>query len=179
MSHRIHTFGASGSGTTTLARALSDQLNCEHLDTDDYYWLKSDPPYIKKRDPVERVKLIQEKVAGKKSWTLSGSICSWGDPLLDSFTLAVFVLLDTDVRMKRLEKRERERHGSRIDRGGDMYKAHLEFMEWARSYDTATTPIRRLEMHQSWTEKLRCPVVEVNSIEDRKSIAIQILSQAH
>ena len=36
---RIHILGASGSGTTTLGRALAERLQCRHFDTDDYFWL--------------------------------------------------------------------------------------------------------------------------------------------
>ena len=35
---KIHILGASGSGTTTLAQALSTVLHNTHLDTDDYFW---------------------------------------------------------------------------------------------------------------------------------------------
>jgi NAD(P)-dependent dehydrogenase (short-subunit alcohol dehydrogenase family) len=35
---RIHVTGASGSGVTTLGRALADALALPHHDTDDYFW---------------------------------------------------------------------------------------------------------------------------------------------
>ncbi|WP_414847104.1 shikimate kinase [Chryseobacterium sp. IT-36CA2] len=34
---RIHIFGASGSGVTTLGKALSEKLNIEYLDSDDFF----------------------------------------------------------------------------------------------------------------------------------------------
>ncbi len=176
MPHRIHTFGASGSGTTTLGRELARQIRGTHLDTDTYYWHKTDPPFVDKRDPVKRVQMIQRDVANKENWVLSGSICSWGDDLLESFTLAVFVRLDADTRMQRLAQRERQRHGDRIKPEGDMYQLHLEFMEWARSYDTASAPTRSLHLHQSWIQKLHCPVIEVSSEEPCESIAKRVLA---
>lgn len=39
----IHIFGASGSGTTTLAEKISRELGYFHLDTDDYFWLPPTP----------------------------------------------------------------------------------------------------------------------------------------
>jgi ABC-type dipeptide/oligopeptide/nickel transport system ATPase subunit len=39
---RIHLMGASGTGVTTLGRALADALAIPHHDTDDYFW---QPPY--------------------------------------------------------------------------------------------------------------------------------------
>ena len=54
----IHIMGASGSGTSTLAAALSQRLAFVHLDADDYYWLATDPPFTNKRDPRERTNLL-------------------------------------------------------------------------------------------------------------------------
>src|SRR5438128_874343 len=45
MVQRLHILGASGSGTTTLGRALAEGLQCPHFDTDDYFWLPTDPPF--------------------------------------------------------------------------------------------------------------------------------------
>ena len=42
---RIHITGASGFGVSTLGGALAARLGCAHLDTDDFYWLPTDPPY--------------------------------------------------------------------------------------------------------------------------------------
>ena len=42
---RIHIFGASGTGTTTLGGTLAAALDCPHLDTDDYFWIKTDPAF--------------------------------------------------------------------------------------------------------------------------------------
>lgn len=36
VAYRIHILGASGSGTTTLGKALSDKLRYKHFDTDNY-----------------------------------------------------------------------------------------------------------------------------------------------
>jgi len=44
MIQRIHILGASGSGTTTLGRALAERLQYPHFETDDYFWLPTAPP---------------------------------------------------------------------------------------------------------------------------------------
>ncbi|MEM9623897.1 MAG: AAA family ATPase [Pseudomonadota bacterium] len=165
MSIRLHTFGASGSGTTTLGRRLADRISGRHLDTDAYYWYATDPPFTRKREPAERVEMIRSDTSGVDNWVLSGSICSWGDPLLASFTLAVFVVLDPDTRMRRLALRERDRYGPRILPGGDMYAQHLEFMTWARSYDKALPPTRSRRLHEAWLQQLSCPVVRVDAAQ--------------
>ena len=176
MSHRIHIFGASASGTTTLGSALAQRINGEHLDTDDYYWAITDPPYTVKNEPADRVAMIQRDVDGVENWVLSGSICSWGDPLLASFSLAIFLRLDPAVRMQRLLEREAKRHGARIKPGGDMHQQHLAFIEWAASYDTARAPIRSLDLHQRWMKRLKCPVLELDSAESVASLCREILA---
>ena len=49
MKRVIHIFGASGSGTSTLGRAVADSAGFLFLDTDDYYWLPAEPMYTLKR----------------------------------------------------------------------------------------------------------------------------------
>lgn len=163
MPFRIHIFGASGAGTSTLGRRLATALGALHLDTDNFYWLDTDPPFTAKRDPEDRVALIERDIEEVPNWVLSGSICSWGDPLLHRFTLAVFLYLDPEIRMARILERERLRYGSRILPGGDMHTQHLDFMAWARSYDTARAPIRSLELHERWMRRLVCPIIRLDS----------------
>ena len=102
LSDRVHLFGASGSGTTTLGRRLASATGGRHLDADTYYWFPTDPSFTTKREPEARVAAIERDVADLEAWVLSGSICNWGDPLLSRFTLAVFPILDPGVRMARL-----------------------------------------------------------------------------
>ena len=52
---RIHVMGAAGSGTTTLAQALSSRLRVPHFDSDEYYWIPTVPPYRIKRDKAVQV----------------------------------------------------------------------------------------------------------------------------
>jgi adenylate kinase family enzyme len=90
---RIHIFGASGSGTTTLASALSAKHGHRHFDTDDFYWLPTNPPYQQKRTPADRQTLLAKALAERDSWVLSGSLCGWGDPFLSQFELVVFLVV--------------------------------------------------------------------------------------
>jgi hypothetical protein len=87
---RVHITGASGVGTTTLGRGLADRLSCAHVDTDDYYWLASDPPYRLKREMPERLRLLGQALQAAPAWVLSGSLSGWGDPLIPMFDLVVF-----------------------------------------------------------------------------------------
>jgi len=162
---RIHIFGASGSGTTTLGSALAKELSIPHLDTDEYYWKKTEIPYTEKYSPEERIQSIRKTISNHKSWVLSGSLCSWGAPITGLFTLTIFVYLSSSLRLQRLREREFERYGTRIEESGDMREKHIQFMEWAAKYDTASPPTRSMKMHREWGAKLSCPVIEINSEE--------------
>ena len=59
-SRRIHVTGASGSGVTSLGRALAEALALPHHDTDDYLWKPTTPPYRELRDAAERLRLMKE-----------------------------------------------------------------------------------------------------------------------
>ena len=175
MSHSIHIFGASASGTTTFGKVVAERLSGAHLDADDYYWESTDPPYTHKRAPKKRIALIESDIEGEDAWVLSGSICSWGDPLLERFTLAVFLYLDPTLRLQRLIEREKRKYGSRLDSGQDMHEQHHNFVAWARSYDTAAPPTRSLALHEQWMGCLNCPIVRLNSQNPVESLCDSVV----
>jgi adenylate kinase family enzyme len=118
---RVHVTGASGAGTTTLARAVADARSVPHADVDDYYWLPTDPPYVAKRPVPERLALMRQVFVPRPAWVLSGSMTGWGDEVVATCDAVVFVTLDPVERMRRLEAREAAR--------GSHDPA---FLEWAR-----------------------------------------------
>lgn len=159
----IHLFGASGSGTTTLGRALAENLAYAHLDTDDYFWLPTDPAFTQKRPIPERLAMMNAAIdAAEKGAVISGSLTGWGDVLIPRFTLAVRVVTDTDTRLERLRQREYARFGERIHEGGDMHEEHEAFIAWAAQYDTGDVTMRSKACHDAWQEALPCPVVTVD-----------------
>ena len=99
MSRRIHITGASGAGTTTLGEHLARVLRCDQFDTDDYYWLPTDPPFRIKRDVSERLHMLEAALTGSDYWVLSGSLDGWGDPLIPLFTSVVFLETPTEIRL--------------------------------------------------------------------------------
>ncbi|GLX16120.1 adenylate kinase [Pseudomonas straminea] len=164
MAVRLHVFGASGAGTTSLAAALAERCGWLHLDTDNFYWLPSEPPYRFKREPQQRVEQIRASAAQANDWILSGSLCSWGETLVPLFTHAVFLQLDDAERMQRLAARERQRYGERVLPGGDMHAQSLAFLEWAAGYQQGDLQTRSLRMHEAWIAgQLRCPLLRLDS----------------
>ena len=106
---RLHVTGASGSGTTTLARAVADAWAVPHADADDYFWLPTDPPYLNKRPPLDRVALMEQMFLPREGWVLSGSMLGWGDDVIGRCDAVVFLTMDPAERMRRIEARERVR----------------------------------------------------------------------
>lgn len=76
---KIHIFGASGSGVSTLGKSLAKELAYPYFDTDDFYWQKTDPPFTTKNSISTREKLLSESLAKHGKWILGGSLDSWSD----------------------------------------------------------------------------------------------------
>ena len=166
MKQVIHIFGASGSGTTTLGRKIGHELGYRLMDADDYFWLPVDPPYTQKRPIQERIKLMKHDIACADNVVISGSLVDWGDALIPLFTLAVRLETETSVRIARLKAREREAFGDRIEPGGDMYRTHVEFIEWAGRYDAGGLDMRSKAKHDEWQKQLNCPLVRLDGGRD-------------
>jgi adenylate kinase family enzyme len=179
MSIRIHITGAAGSGVSTLGADLAERIGGVHLDSDDFYWEPTDPPFQRKREPAERVSLIREAVAGLETWVLSGSLMLWGDPLVPLFDLVVFLHVPTEVRLARLKERETRRFGAAaLAPGGVMHKTHRGFMAWAAGYETGALGGRSLERHRQWLSRLPCPVLRIEGTYGRDELSSQVMAHA-
>lgn len=162
----IHIYGASGSGTSTLGRKISEELDYKFMDTDDYFWLPTDPRYTTKRSKEERLALMKKDILENDNVVISGSLVDWGDELIPLFTLAIRMVTDTEIRIGRLMIREKKKFGDRIMPGGDMYTSHTEFIEWARKYDTGSVNMRSKEKHDEWQKLLMCKQIVLNGADD-------------
>lgn len=109
MRERIRVFGASGSGSSTIGRAIAEQYGLTYFETDNFFWQPTDPPYQQARERSERQRLLLERLSDTPRWVLSGSVSGWGDVVIDLFDLAVFVVTPTPIRLERLHHREMAR----------------------------------------------------------------------
>ncbi|MFY9226300.1 MAG: AAA family ATPase [Blastocatellia bacterium] len=159
---KIHIFGASGSGTTTLGRFLSKELGYKHFDTDDYYWIETNPPYQIKRSVEERQKLLLKDLTESNQWVWSGAMTSWAEPFIPLFDLVVYLWLPKEIRLERLAKREAEDFGDKILPGGAMYETYMDFMDWAGNYDNDNVDFTRCRKnHNAWIKMLPCKVIRI------------------
>ena len=162
----IHIFGASGSGTSTLGREIANRLGYRFMDTDDYFWMPTDPKYTLKRPVEERIAQMRRDIEEADNVVISGSLVDWGDELIPLFTLAIRLKTETAIRIERLKRRERAAFGSRLDIGGDMYQNHQAFLEWAAAYDTGDTNMRSSAKHDVWQKLLDCELLILNGGND-------------
>lgn len=179
MKNCIHIFGASGAGTSTLGQAISNRYGHAWLDTDDYFWLPTDPPFTAEREKSERIRLILEDMEKNERCVISGSVGDWGNVFIPKFDLCIWIQTPTEIRIDRLKKREYSRFGERIRPGGDMYADHIDFIEWAKTYDFADSSQRSFAMHNEWKEKLTCPIIILDgtkSVEELLTETEQIIS---
>ena len=177
MKRVIHIFGASGSGTSTLGRALAEKTGFRFMDTDDYYWLPAEPMYTLKRPIPERLALMERDLDGCDGAVLSGSLAGWGGPLIPRFTLAVRLVTPTPVRMERLKQREYARYGRRILPGGDLYEQSQAFLAWAAQYDDGLPPLRSRALHDLWQQQLPCPLLTLDGTLPLDELAEAVLQK--
>jgi adenylate kinase family enzyme len=152
--------GASGAGTSTLAAAFSDATQSRPLETDDYYWRPSEPPYQEKFSEDERRSALLKDLRSSPNAVVAGSLVGWGETLENAFDLVAFLYLPTAIRLARLKVREERRFG----------KADPSFLTWAAQYDEGTAEGRSLQRHRQWLANRKCPVLYLEgdlSTEDR------------
>lgn len=161
---RVYITGAVGAGVTTLGRALAARLAVAHVDIDDHYWAPTDPPFTVKRSPQDRLRSIRQ-AQSDGGWVLTGSFIGWGDALVGDAELIVFVTTPSPIRMARLLERERARHGDRIEPGGDMFRIHAAFRDWASRYDDPHFAGRNRAKHEAWLAVQKIPVLRVDGTD--------------
>lgn len=166
---KLHIVGGSGTGTTTLGRAIADAWAVPHADSDDYFWIPTVPAYSQQRPPSQRVQLMQSIFAPRESWVLSGAINGWGEVILEQCDAVVFLTLDAQVRQQRIEQREVFR------RAGKSFdpNAWEKFVRWSQSYDDPEFEGRSRARHEAWLATLSCPVLRLDS-----AASVPELSQA-
>lgn len=173
---RINVIGASGSGASTLGKSLAQALAVPHFDSDDYYHLPTNPPFQRQRPAEERYRLISRDLRPGGNWVLSGGVVGWEPYPALAFTSIVFLYVPTETRLSRLRLRERLRFGHRILEGGDMHRAHEEFVEWASRYDIGDVDGKTLARHEDFLKSQSCPVLEYRGVGSVEELTASVLA---
>ncbi|UOQ71386.1 adenylate kinase [Hymenobacter cellulosilyticus] len=168
---KLHIVGASGSGVTTLGKALGEALGVRYFDSDEYFWVVSEPPFTKRRPAYARNAALSQELSQQPRWILGGSLVGWGDQWLTAFDLVIFLWLPPALRLSRLQQREQERYGSKIATEPARAAQYHAFLAWAAGYDdNSSGGHRTLANHNSWLTQVTCPVLELRgdlSVEQR------------
>jgi adenylate kinase family enzyme len=175
----IHITGASGSGVTTLGRTLADVTGAAQLDTDDFYWAPVEPKFSEKRAPEERIQLLREAMdaAGEHGWILSGSIGTWGEPLVPLFNLVIFLSAPAEVRVARLKVREEAELGAAaIAPGGPRHAEYVAFIDWAAQYEFGKREGRSRTLHEAFLARLTCPVLRLDGTAPTEQLLPRVLT---
>jgi adenylate kinase family enzyme len=175
-SRRIHLMGASGSGVTTIGRALAGRLALPHHDTDDYFWLPTAPPYRTIRPAADRLRLMRETFLPRLDWVLSGTVTGWGDDeLIPLFDLVVYVTTPRELRLQRLRVREAAHFGTdAVGPGGWRHEETESFVEWASHYEAGDREGRSLTKDETWLAGLPCPVIRVDGAQPVAELVEQL-----
>lgn len=159
---KLHLFGASGTGVTTLGTALEATLGVPYFDSDVYFWEPSDPPYTVRRPAALRDALLAGDLARQPAWVLGGSLVGWNEQWLTAFDLVVFLWLPPALRLHRLREREHARYGDVLVTDPARAAQYQAFLTWAAGYDdNSTGGSRTLANHTRWLGQFTCPVLEL------------------
>jgi len=173
---KIHILGASGSGTSTVGRILSERMAIPLFESDDMFWEKAEIPFSVKRAKGERVELLTRIIENNESFIIAGSALIWGDILLETVDCIVLLTCPREERLSRLMAREKARFADRIEAGNDMHSNHKEFIEWAMSYDSGGMETRSKASEEAWIEKAKGRVIKIENRDSEKTASLLLTS---
>lgn len=170
---RIHITGASGTGVSTLGQAVAEALSVPFVDTDDAYWMPTNPRFTTKRPVAERLEVLT-RAQGSGGWVVAGALCGWGDRVIRTAGLIVFLTAPMSERIARLRRRERAAFGPRIEPGGDMARIHEKFIAWSAQYDDPHFTGRSRVMQETWLMEQTIPVLRLQGTGDVENLVAQV-----
>ena len=164
MARGIIIFGSAGSGKTTLGKMVADKLGYPYFDIDDYIWRKDiDKPFTIMYTRDEKINRLMTDISRGSYFVMAGSMDSFHAPFDPLFDLAAHITAPVETRIARIHKREYERLGDRIMKGGDMYDVHCRFLDNSARYDLDGSPCKKT--HMQWANSLPCKVLQLSGDE--------------
>ena len=169
MARGIIIIGVAGSGKTTLGKLLADKLKYKYIDIDEYIWHQDTViPFSKMYSKEEKIINLNNAIKDTDYFVMAGSMYSIHEHFDDLFELTIFLTCNKEIRIARLQKREKERFGNRVEAGGDMYEEHINFINYVSNYETGMDG-SNLAQHKKWLSELKCPIITLdgaNSLDD-------------
>jgi len=155
---RIMIMGASGAGATTLGDCFVKNNDCFlHLDSDEYFWEKTDPPFQEAKNYEERNSLFESDFYSQENVVVTGSIFRWKTDYKNLFDLVVLLYIPQEIRLQRLAEREISRYGNKILFDEKLNAKYKAFLAWAAEYDLEeNTTSRSFKQQKQWMEEIKC-----------------------
>lgn len=100
---RIHIIGPIGSGKTTLAKIISEQLNIPYFELDNVVWKRLETGDMK-RTEQERDEYLR-KITISENWIIEGVHHKWVYPSFQKADLILFLDTNLSIRRFRIIKR--------------------------------------------------------------------------
>jgi adenylate kinase family enzyme len=154
---RILIFGNSGSGKSTMARSLSNELGIAHLDLDQLAW--SSPGV--RRPLADSALVIEDFLTREAEWIAEGCYGDLIDLLLPHATELRFLNPGTEACVANCRRRpwEPEKYKS-----PEEQDARLDFLlEWVRQYETRSDEYS-LVRHRSLFDAFSGPKQEYTAL---------------
>ena len=112
-----------------------------HISVDDYIWKQNtDSPYTQ--------------------IVMAGSMSSFHYAFDEMFEMMVLLYVSPDIRIERVHKRAIARFGEKVLEGGDMYEAHMRFLNDNRRYEEDGSPNMREQ--KEWMENMSCVKIKLD-----------------
>ena len=85
-----------------------------------------------------------------------------------------------EIRINRLLAREKQRYGDRIKPGNDMYRIHIDFIDWNKEYETGGLEMRSRKSELEWLKDIKCRIIMLEeniSTEAKMEIVLEIITK--
>ncbi len=159
---KLNILGASGSGVTTLGKALAERWNVDYFDSDAFFWEQTSNPFSVRKDPKLRDETLLRNLNHKEQWILGGSVIQWDKEIHKHFDAIVFLYIPQAIRLERIKVRELERFGEAIETDPIRRSIFEKFFIWAKDYDEDTGIANRtLKAHRIWLKAQKAPIIEL------------------
>lgn len=153
--------GPSGSGKTTLGKMVAQKLGYPYFDVDDYIWKQNtEHPYTQMYTRAEKIGRLRNDIAPYEHFVMAGSMSSFHYAFDAMFEMMVLLYVSPDIRVERVHQRAIQRFGERVLEGGDMYEAHMKFLNDNRRYEGDGSP--NWNEQKAWMQNMSCVKMELD-----------------